>query len=99
MDSHCQHAESAQQCWGGRAGRHAVCCRRQRRHQLLELRGAVQPQDKHLGGSGSHEHTQVSLHPQFILQQNGPVCQKSCLNSMIREEINGERYSEYKISI
>lgn len=69
MDSHCQHAESAQQCRGGRAGRHAVCRRRQRWHQLPELCGAVQPQGQHLGGSGPHEHTQVSLHPQLILVQ------------------------------
>lgn len=66
MDSHCQHVESAQQCRGGCAGRHAVCRRRERRHQLPELYGAVQSQDQHLGRSGPHEHTQVSVQGQVF---------------------------------
>lgn len=61
MDSHRQHAESPQQRRGGRAGRHAVRRRRQRRNQLPQLSGAVQPQDKHLGGRRPHEYPKVSL--------------------------------------
>lgn len=67
VDGHCQHAEPTQQRWGGRAGRHALCRRRQRRHQLPQLCGTIQPQDQHLGRGGPHEHTQVGALANVIL--------------------------------
>lgn len=67
VDGHCQHAEPTQQRWGGRAGRHAVCRRRQWRHQLPQLCGEIQPQDQHLGRGGPHEHTQVGATSNLIL--------------------------------
>lgn len=69
MDGHRQHAEPAQQCGGGCAGRHAVCGRGERRHQLPELSGAIQPKDQHLGRSRPHEHTQVSQQLEPLLAQ------------------------------
>lgn len=61
LDGHRQHAESPQQRRGGRVGRHALRRRGQRRHQLPQLGGAVQPQDQHLGGRRPHEYSQVGL--------------------------------------